>query len=247
MAALGAGYVIHPAGDLTRAKQSRARNRLWLFKLPISCYSGQRMLRQLLGIVDAMCCTSVSRQLARLCTLTMLLPAQSSQLGPAAACRGFEPHRPVGSGSLDPTEAWTCLPIMKAVAAADRGTGILVTCPVCLQAMCVYTGTRPNTPIAGFLFRKYHLIAASPLAGWLWPGSGRQLFLFWWWGAEQWLSKDEADFCRYDDVLRFRIRIRGAGLLPGRPHCLLLLLHPSPSALASDGFPPRAGWPGCNT
>ena len=57
--------------------------------------------------------------------------------------------------------------------------------------------------------------------------------------AEQWLSKDEADFCRYDDVLRFRIRIRGGGLLPGRPHCLLLLLHPSPSALASDGFPPR--------
>ena len=141
MAALGAGYVIHPAGDLTRAKQSRAGNRLWLFKLPISCYSGQRMLRQLLGIVDAMCCTSVSRQLARLCTLTMLLPAQSSQLGPAAAWRGFEPHRPVGSSSLDPTElAWTCLPIMKAVAAAaDRGTGILVTCPVCLQAMCVCT------------------------------------------------------------------------------------------------------------
>ena len=62
MAALGAGYVIHPAGDLTRAKQSRAGNRLWLFKLPISCYSSQRMLRQLLGIVDAMCCTSVSRQ-----------------------------------------------------------------------------------------------------------------------------------------------------------------------------------------
>ena len=29
---------------------------------------------------------------------------------------------------------------MKAVAAAaDRGTGILVTCPVCLQAMCVCT------------------------------------------------------------------------------------------------------------
>ena len=57
--------------------------------------------------------------------------------------------------------------------------------------------------------------------------------------AEQWLSKDEADFCRYDDVLRFRIRIRGGGLLPGRPHCLLLLLQPCPSALASDGFPPR--------
>ena len=128
---------------------------------------------------------------------------------------------------------------MKAVAAADRGTGILVTCPVCLQAMCVYTGTRSNTPIASFSSRKSHLIAASPLAGWLWPGSGRQLFLFWWEGAEQWLSKDEADFCRYDDVLRFRIRIRGGGLLPGGPHYLLLLLHPCPSALASDGFPPR--------
>ena len=159
----------HPAGDLTRAKQSRAGNRLWLFKLPISCYSGQRMLRQLLGIVDAMCCTSVSRQLARLCTLTMLLPAQSSQLGPAAACRGFEPHRPVGSWSLDPTEAWTCLPIMKAVAAADRGTGILVTCPVCLQAMCVYTGTRPNTPIAGFLRENLILLL---LLRWL-AGSGQ--------------------------------------------------------------------------
>ena len=171
MAALGAGYVIHPAGDLTRAKQSRAGNRLWLFKLPISCYSGQRMLRQLLGIVDAMCCTSVSRQLARLCTLTMLLPAQSSQLGPAAACRGFEPHRPVGPWSLDPTElAWTCLPIMKAVAAAaDRGTGILVTCPVCLQAMCVYTGTRPNTPIAGFLRENLILLL---LLRWL-AGSGQ--------------------------------------------------------------------------
>ena len=89
MAALGAGYVIHPAGDLTRAKQSRAGNRLWLFKLPISCYSGQRMLRQLLGIVDAMCCTSVSRQLARLCTLLMLLPAQSSQLGASSRLSGF--------------------------------------------------------------------------------------------------------------------------------------------------------------
>ena len=179
MATLGAGYVIHPAGDLTRAKQSRAGNRLWLFKLPISCYSGQRMLRQLLGIVDAMCCTSVSRQLAKLCTLTMLLPAQSSQLGPAAACRGFEPHRPVGSWGLDPTEAWTCLPIMKAVAAADRGTGILVTCPVCLQAMCVHWNPA-QYPDRRFSSRKSHLIAASPLAGWLWPGSGRQLFLFWW-------------------------------------------------------------------
>ena len=89
MAALGAGYVIHPAGDLTRAKQSRAGNRLWLFKLPISCYSGQRMLRQLLGIVDAMCCTSVSRQPGRLCTLTMLLPAQSSQLGASGRLSGF--------------------------------------------------------------------------------------------------------------------------------------------------------------
>ena len=141
LAALGAGYVIHPAGDLTRAKQSRAGNRLWLFKLPISCYSGQRMLRQLLGIVDAMCCTSVSRQPARLCTLTMLLPAQSSQLGPAAAWSGF---RAASAGWLvvPRSNRGLDLPIMKAVAAADRGTGILVTCPVCLQAMCVYTGTR---------------------------------------------------------------------------------------------------------
>ena len=170
----------HPAGDLTRAKQSRAGNRLWLFKLPISCYSGQRMLRQLLGIVDAMCCTSVSRQLARLCTLTMLLPAQSSQLGASGRLSGF---RAASAGWLvvPRSNRGLDLPIMKAVAAAaDRGTGILVTCPVCLQAMCVYTGTRPNTPIAGFLFRKSHLIAASPLAGWLWPRSGRQLFLFWW-------------------------------------------------------------------
>ena len=110
----------------------------------------------------------------------------------------------------------------------------------CLSASHVCVHWNPvQYPDRRFSLRKSHLIAASPLAGWLWPGSGRQLFLFWWEGAEQWLSKDEADFCRYDDVLRFRIRIRGGGLLPGRPHCLLLLLHPYPSALASDGFPPR--------
>ena len=62
------------------------------------------------------------------------------------------------------------LPIMKAVAAAaDRGTGILVTCPVCLQAMCVYTGTRPNTPIAGFLRENLILLL---LLRWL-AGSGQ--------------------------------------------------------------------------
>ena len=110
----------------------------------------------------------------------------------------------------------------------------------CLSASHVCVHWNPaQYPDRRFSSRKSHLIAASPLAGWLWPGSGRQLFLFWWEGAEQWLSKDEADFCRYDDVLRFRIRIRGGGLLPGGPHCLLLLLHPCPSALASDGFPPR--------
>ena len=70
-------------------------------------------------------------------------------------------------------------------------------------------------------------------------GVGGSYFYFGGRRAEQWLSKDEADFCRYDDVLRFRIRIRGGGLLPGGPHYLLLLLHPCPSALASDGFPPR--------
>ena len=236
MAALGAGYVIQPAGDLTRAKQSRAGNRLWLFKLPISCYSGQRMLRQLLGIVDAMCCTSVSRQLARLCTLTMLLPAQSSQLGPAAAWSGF---RAASAGWLVvPRSNRACLDLLAhhESCGSSRQRNRYISDLSCLSAshVCVHWN-----PIAGFLFRKSHLIAASPLAGWLWPGSGRQLFLFWWEGAEQWLSKDEADFCRYDDVLRFRIRIRGGGLLPGGPHYLLLLLHPCPSALASDGFPPR--------
>ena len=55
---------------------------------------------------------------------------------------------------------------MKAVAAADRGTGILVTCPVCLQAMCVYTGTRSNTPIAGFSFQKISSYCCFS-AGWL--------------------------------------------------------------------------------
>ena len=58
---------------------------------------------------------------------------------------------------------------MKAVAAADRGTGILVTCPVCLQAMCVYTGTRPNTPIASFLRENLILLL---LLRWL-AGSGQ--------------------------------------------------------------------------
>ena len=150
MAALGAGYVIHPAGDLTRAKQSRAGNRLWLFKLPISCYSGQRMLRQLLGIVDAMCCTSVSRQHSQ--ALYSYNVVTSSELATRASSRrsGF---RAASAGWLvvPRSNRGLDLPIMKAVAAADRGTGILVTCPVCLQAMCVYTGTRPNTPIAGFL------------------------------------------------------------------------------------------------
>ena len=128
---------------------------------------------------------------------------------------------------------------MKAVAAADRGTGILVTCPVCLQAMCVYTGTRPNTPIAGFLRENLILLLLLRWLAGSGQGVGGSYFYFGGGGAEQWLSKDEADFCRYDDVLRFRIRIRGGGLLPGGPHYLLLLLHPCPSALASDGFPPR--------
>ena len=103
----------------------------------------------------------------------------------------------------------------------------------------MYTGTRPNTPIAGFLRENLILLLLLRWLAGSGQGVGGSYFYFGGRRAEQWLSKDEADFCRYDDVLRFRIRIRGGGLLPGRPHCLLLLLHPYPSALASDGFPPR--------
>ena len=171
----------HPAGDLTRAKQSRAGNRLWLFKLPISCYSSQRMLRQLLGIVDAMCCTSVSRQLARLCTLTMLLPAQSSQLGASGRLSGF---RAASAGWLVVPRSNRGLHLLahhESCGSSSRQRNRYISDLSCLSAshVCVYTGTRSNNPIAGFLFRKSHLIAASPLAGWLRPGSGRQLFLFW--------------------------------------------------------------------
>ena len=107
---------------------------------------------------------------ARLCTLLMLFPAQSSQLGASSRWSGF---RAASAGWLVvPRSNRACLdlPIMKAVAAAaDRGTGILVTCPVCLQAMCVYTGTRPNTPIAGFLRENLILLL---LLRWL-AGSGQ--------------------------------------------------------------------------
>ena len=184
MAALGAGYVIHPAGDLTRAKQSRAGNRLWLFKLPISCYSGQRMLRQLLGIVDAMCCTSVSRQLARLCTLTMLLPAQSSQLGASGRLSGFRaasagwPVVPRSNRGLD-------LLANHESCGSSRQRNRYISDLSCLSASHVCVHWNPaQYPDRQFSSRKSHLIAASPLAGWLWPGSGRQLFLFWW-GEEQ--------------------------------------------------------------
>ena len=106
----------------------------------------------------------------------------------------------------------------------------------CLSAshVCVHWN-----PIAGFLRENLILLLLLRWLAGSGQGVGGSYFYFGGGGAEQWLSKDEADFCRYDDVLRFRIRIRGGGLLPGGPHYLLLLLHPCPSALASDGFPPR--------
>ena len=67
------------------------------------------------------------------------------------------------------------MPIMKALPAADRGTGIFVTCPVCLRVCTLH----PSPLKASYLDR--------------FSASGRQLFLFWW-RAEQGSRKRELTF-----------------------------------------------------